>query len=175
MSHKHRKHNQLDILHYFLFKTIKEYTSKSDEDKGDIRIGANAFILSFRSFGPGIPSGMLARGVLPEYEEIAPEGTSSWRYNVESLFFEDFFEIQSFIKNESTLIQFEKGKRKLFKVYPDSFTPPGLLFRVEWKGGLSENKILTENQVQKALRRISSRYGLPWKLSVWFNGRKLQY
>ena len=174
METNETKLNQKVIFQQLLEETFKDFASQKDIDKGNINIGANEHVFSFRNSGRGIAAGKMARGVFPGEEDQQPEGTSSWTYDVSGYFDADVFEAQSFQNNKCSLLKYSKGKLALFSVYPD-YTPQGVLFRVVWDNELAPNSILTVKDVRKAIRKMDSRHLISWKPVVFFNGNKIQY
>lgn len=174
METNETKLTQKLIFQQLLEETFKDFASLKETDKGNINIGTNEHVFSFRNSGRGIAAGKMARGVFPGEEDQQPEGTSSWPYDVSGYFDADIFEVQSFRNNECSLLKYAKGKLALFSVYPD-YTPQGLLVRVVWGNELAQASILTVKDVRKAIRKMDGRHLISWRPEVFFNGTKVQY
>ena len=170
--------NQKQIFQDLLDATIHEYSMIPGKERGNITIGANGTVLSFRNSTTGILAGVIARSVLPEADGVSPDSVISELYPLESLMKADVFELHSFHNKECTLLKYENGERKELHIYPDS-AEDGLLTHLEWKGRKGMLNILTEDDVVSALKTVLSkrfdRNRLTWKPEVWFNGNRVKY
>ena len=170
--------NQKQIFHDLLEATIHEYSTIPEKNRGDIVIGSNGTVLSFRNSTKGILAGVIARSVLPEADGVSLNGVISKLYPLESLMKADVFELRSFHNKECTFLKYENGERKELHIYPDT-AQDGLLIHLEWKGGKGMFTILTEDDVISALKSVVlKRFDgnrLTWKPEVWFNGNRVKY
>ena len=174
MSNNEYLNNQRMIFQDLLDATIKEYAKSPDKKQGDITIGAHGNVLSYRDSSQGILAGMIARAVLPVTDDSEPEGVISDLYPLESLMKADVFELHSFHNQVCTVLRYEDGERKEFHVYPDT-AKDGLLVHLEWKTELTQNRILTINDIVNAIKHKQEGNHLPGKPDVWFNGIFVKY
>lgn len=169
--------NQKQIFQDLLEATIHEYSMIPGKERGDITIGANGTVLSFRNSTTGILAGVIARSVLPEADGVSTNGIISEFYPLESLMKSDVFELHSYHNKECTLLKYENGERKELHIYPDT-AQDGLLVHLEWKGGKRLVSILEVEDVVGALKTVlSKRFDgnrLTWKPEVWFNGNRVK-
>ena len=159
MNDKEYLSTQKLIIHDLLKATIYEYSMIPGKNRGEIIIGANRTVLSFRNSTKGFF-----------------EGVISELYPLESLMKSDVFELHSFHNKECTFLKYEHGERTELHIYPDT-AQDGLLIHVEWEEGMVT--ILTEDDVVSALKTVLSKpfkgNHLNWKPEVWFNGNRVKY
>ncbi|MBO4428311.1 MAG: hypothetical protein J5771_07530 [Bacteroidales bacterium] len=168
---------QLEIFTSLLKSTCNDYRStKVPHDH--IVVGAHATVFAFRNFGAGIPSGNIARAVLPLEGEQPQLAGISELYDFVPLFGADIFELRSFRREERTILRYKKGEMELFSVCPDK-TNNGLVLMLEWKNPLAAEQILTPEEATMALQDIvvsrKSPCRLTWWPNVWLNGVLLEY
>ena len=172
-------YNQKQIFWDLLAATVLDIDKYPDISKGDLVIGANGTVLSFRNCGKGFLPGVIAKAVLPEQEGKQADGHMSDLFPMEALLSADVFELHSFHNEMATVLKCEKGKLAEFNVYPDSITQEGLSFHLEWSQKLPETQVMKEKDVASAMRKLMSGTApLPkmrFRPTVWFNGERVLY
>lgn len=171
--------DQKQIFWDLLAATVLDIDKYPDITKGNLVFGANDTVLSFRNYGKGLLPGVIAKAILPDVEGEKADGHMSDLYPIEALLLADVFELHSFHDGMATVLKYEKGKLTELNVYPDSITPEGLLFHLEWSQEFPETQILKEKDVASAMRKVMSGTApLPkmrFRPIVWFNGDRIQY
>ncbi len=161
--------DQNRLLTVLLGATLKDYKALPEDPERprcDIIVGANANNFSFRSAGKGISMERLVRALYPLEGETP---TFSELYPVESMLAADVVEIHLFRAGEQATLRYEGGKRVKLSVEPDDAAPEGLLFRIEWNGGLFGDALLTKEGLGKAFSEAAP----GWKPALFFNGERI--
>lgn len=147
---------QTDILRDLLEAAFHGYASGGIPARDDIVIGANTTLLTFRSFGEGLPL---------EYADTLGQKFKAHVHSYERLWFCD---------GVCTLIHYQKGELVRQEPIP-SDTPDGLLFRLGWEGGLPKETVLTADAVREIAGQVASQVVLQRKPGIWFNGERVTY
>lgn len=147
---------QPDILRDLREAAFHGYASGGIPKHADIIVGANATLLTFRSFGEGLPL---------KYADTLGQKFRAHMHSYERLWF---------YKGVCTHIHYQKGE--LVKQEPiPSDTPDGLLFRLGWEGTLSKDAILIPEAVKKVAAQVAASIKLNPKPAIWFNGEQVTY
>ena len=147
---------QTDILRDLLEAAFQGYASGRIPEHADIVIGANATLLTFRSFGEGLPL---------EYADTLGQKFRTHMHNYERLWF---------YEGVCTVIHYHKGE--LVREEPmASNTPDGLLFRLGWDTPLPKELVLTVSTVREIARQVLSDKDLKCAPEIWFNGERVIY
>ena len=80
MNDNEYSNKQKLIFHDPLEATIHEYSMIHGKNRGDIIVGSNGYVLSFRNNTEGILATIIASSVLPKADDISPEGVISELY-----------------------------------------------------------------------------------------------
>jgi len=177
MQRKEYTDNQIQIFQDLLESSYLEFSESPEKVGESLVVGAHETVFTYRNAVSCISAGAIARAVLPVDDEmIQPLGLISQKYDFESLFSHDVFELHSFCKGESAVLVCKKGERSLFCVSPDCGSE-GLLLRLEWDTPLERNLVLTPNDAVRVLRKVFRRWndvsiGRP---EVWVNGSIIKY
>lgn len=172
-------YNQKQIFWDLLAATVLDIDKYPDIIMGDLVIGANGTVLSFRNCGKGFLPGVITKAVLPDEEGKQADGHMSDIYPMEALLSADVFELHSFHNEIATALKCKKGELEELRVYPDRLAPEGLLIHLEWSERVPETQVLKEKDVASAMRRVmSGTASLPkmrFRPTVWFNGERVLY